>query len=71
MRGRHLLLLLVLAALWSASFMFIKLALVEVTPAFVVLARLVFVSLTLLVAIPLLRVRVPGLLCRATTTPGA
>lgn len=62
MRGREVLLLLALAALWSASFLFIKVALVEVSPAGIVLARLVLGSLTLLAAIPLLRNRVPGLL---------
>ncbi len=62
MRGRDLLLLLALAALWSASFLFIKIAVAEVTPAFIVLARLVFGSLTLLLAIPLLRNQVLGLL---------
>ncbi len=51
-----------LAAIWSASFLFIKIALVDVTPTFIVLARLVFGSLTLLVSIPLLRNRVPELL---------
>lgn len=62
MRGRDLLLLLALAALWSASFLFIKVAVAEVTPTFIVLARLVFGSLTLLLAIPFLRGRIPGLL---------
>lgn len=61
-RGRDLFLLAALAAIWSASFLFIKIALVEVTPTFIVLARLVFGSLTLLVSIPLLRNRVPELL---------
>lgn len=63
MRGQDLLLLLALAAvLWSASFLFIKVAVAEVTPTFIVLARLVFDSLTLLLAIPFLRNRIPGLL---------
>ncbi len=62
MRGRDLLLLLALAALWSASFLFIKVAVAEVTPTFIVLARLVFGSLTLLLAIPFLRNRIPELL---------
>ena len=61
-RGRDLLLLLALAALWSASFLFIKVAVAEVTPTFIVLARLVFGSLTLLLAIPFLRNRIPELL---------
>jgi drug/metabolite transporter (DMT)-like permease len=62
LRGRDLLLLLALAALWSASFLFIKVAVAEVTPTFIVLARLVFGSLTLLLAIPFLRNRIPELL---------
>jgi drug/metabolite transporter (DMT)-like permease len=62
LRGRELLLLLALAALWSASFLLIKVAVAEVTPTFVVLARLVFGSLMLLLAIPFLRTRLPELL---------
>ena len=42
--------------------MFIKVAVAEVTPTFIVLARLVFGSLTLLLAIPFLRNRIPELL---------
>jgi hypothetical protein len=61
-KGRDLFLLVALAAIWSASFLFIKIALVETTPTFIVLARLVFGSLTLLASIPLLRNRVPELL---------
>ncbi len=61
-RARDLLLLLALAALWSSSFLFIKLALVELTPAMIVLARLTFGSLTLLVSIPFLRKLAPDLL---------
>ena len=62
MRGRDLVLLLVLAALWSSSFLFIKVALVELTPALIVLGRLVFGSLTLLASIPLLHRLAPELL---------
>jgi drug/metabolite transporter (DMT)-like permease len=62
LRGPDLLLLLALAALWSASFLFIKVAVAEVTQTFIVLARLVFGSLTLLLAIPFLRNRIPELL---------
>ena len=62
MRGRDLLLLLALAALWGSSFLFIKVALVELTPALIVLGRLVFGSLTLLTSIPFLRKTAPDLL---------
>ena len=62
MRGRDLLLLLALAALWGSSFLFIKVALVELAPALIVLGRLVFGSLTLLASIPFLRKAAPDLL---------
>ena len=62
MKGRDLALLLILAALWSSSFLFIKVALVELTPALIVLGRLAFGSLTLLASIPLLRRVAPDLL---------
>jgi drug/metabolite transporter (DMT)-like permease len=62
LKGRDLLLFLGLAALWGSSFLFIKVALEEVGPASIVLARLVFGTLTILAAIPLLRSRTPGLL---------
>ena len=54
MKGRDLLLLLVLGAMWGSSFLFIKVAVVEVPPVFVVAARLFFSVLTLLAALPLL-----------------
>ena len=41
MKGRNLLLLPILATLWSASLLFTKLAIAEVTPTFVVPACLV------------------------------
>jgi drug/metabolite transporter (DMT)-like permease len=53
-KGRDLALLLVLGAMWGSSFLFIKVAVVEVPPAFVVAARLFFSVLTLLAALPLL-----------------
>ena len=62
MKGRDLLLLLALAALWSSSFLFIKVALAELTPALIVLGRLAFGSLTLLASIPFLRKLAPDLL---------
>ena len=62
MRGRDFALLLILAALWSSSFLFIKVALVELAPALIVMGRLVFGSLTLLASIPLLRRVAPDLL---------
>ena len=62
MRGRDLFLLLALAALWSSSFLFIKVALTELTPALIVLGRLAFGSLTLLASIPFLRKLAPELL---------
>ncbi len=54
MKGRDLVLLLVLGAMWGSSFLFIKVAVVEVPPTFVVAARLFFSVLTLLAALPLL-----------------
>jgi drug/metabolite transporter (DMT)-like permease len=62
LRGRDLVLLLALAALWSSSFLFIKVALAELTPALIVLGRLAFGSLTLLASIPLLQRMAPELL---------
>ena len=53
-KGRDLVLLLVLGAMWGSSFLFIKVAVVEVPPTFVVAARLFFSVLTLLAALPLL-----------------
>lgn len=53
-KGRDLVLLLVLGAMWGSSFLFIKVAVVEVPPAFVVAARLFFSVITLAAALPLL-----------------
>ncbi len=53
-KARDLALLLVLGAMWGSSFLFIKVAVVEVPPVFVVAARLFFSVLTLLAALPLL-----------------
>ena len=54
MKARDLALLLVLGAMWGSSFLFIKVAVAEVSPAFVVAARLFFSVVTLLAALPLL-----------------
>ena len=54
MKGRDLALLLTLGAMWGSSFLFIKVAVVEVPPTFVVAARLFFSVLTLAAALPLL-----------------
>ncbi|MDQ4127480.1 MAG: DMT family transporter [Actinomycetota bacterium] len=54
MKGRDLALLITLGAMWGSSFLFIKVAVGEVSPAFVVAARLFFSVLTLLAALPLL-----------------
>lgn len=53
-KGRDLALLVALGAMWGSSFLFIKVAVGEVSPAFVVAARLCFSVLTLLAALPLL-----------------
>ena len=47
--------LLVLGAMWGSSFLFIKVALAEVEPAFIVACRLFFAVSSLLLAAPLLR----------------
>ena len=54
MKGRDLALLLALGAMWGSSFLFIKVAVGEVSPVFLVAARLFFSVLTLLAALPLL-----------------
>jgi drug/metabolite transporter (DMT)-like permease len=53
-KGRDLALLLALGAMWGSSFLFIKVAVVEVPPTFVVASRLFFSVLTLAAALPLL-----------------
>lgn len=54
MKGRDLGLLLALGAMWGSSFLFIKVAVDEVSPAFIVACRLFFAVLTLLAAAPFL-----------------
>ncbi|HET7480777.1 MAG TPA: DMT family transporter [Rubrobacteraceae bacterium] len=54
MRGRDIGLLLALGAMWGSSFLFIKVALGEVAPAFIVACRVFFGALTLLAAVPFL-----------------
>ena len=55
MKTRDLTLLLVLGAMWGSSFLFLKVAVAEVEPAFVVACRLFFAVSSLLLAAPLLR----------------
>ena len=47
-------LLLALGAMWGSSFLFIKVAVAEVEPAFVVACRLFFALLALVAVVPLL-----------------
>lgn len=54
MKGRDIGLLLVLGAMWGSSFLFIKVALGEVSPVFIVAGRAFFGLLALLAAAPLL-----------------
>jgi drug/metabolite transporter (DMT)-like permease len=54
MDRRHLAMLLALAAIWGSSFMFIKVAVEEVSPGVVVWGRVLVASLALLPAIPLI-----------------
>jgi drug/metabolite transporter (DMT)-like permease len=49
---RHLAMLLALAAIWGASFMFIKVAVREVTPAVLIAGRLGLAALTLALLLP-------------------
>ncbi len=60
MHRREVVLLLTLASIWGASFLFIKLGVDEVEPAVVVLGRLV-VGVTVLVPVVLLRGAIPDL----------
>ena len=53
-KPRDLGLLLALGAMWGSSFLFIKVAVAEVEPAFVVACRLFFALLALVAAVPLL-----------------
>ena len=52
MNRRHLLMLLALAALWGASFLFIKVAVRELTPATLIVGRLGLAALTLALLVP-------------------
>ncbi|HVP74458.1 MAG TPA: DMT family transporter [Gaiellaceae bacterium] len=54
MSRRHLTMLVALALLWGASFMFIKVAVRELAPATLILGRLGFAALTLAVAVPIM-----------------
>jgi drug/metabolite transporter (DMT)-like permease len=49
---RHLVMLLALAALWGASFLFIKVAVRELTPATLIVGRLGLAALTLALLVP-------------------
>lgn len=53
-KGRDLGLLLLLGAMWGSSFLFIKVAVGDVDPAFIVGCRLFFAVLTLLAVLPIL-----------------
>ena len=52
MNRRHLLMLLALAALWGASFLLIKVAVRELTPATLIVGRLGLAALTLALLVP-------------------
>src|SRR5436189_1054760 len=52
MNRRHLVMLLALAAIWGASFMFIKVAVRELTPATLIAGRLGLAALTLALLLP-------------------
>lgn len=60
MRGRDLALLVALAAMWGGAYTLMKVAVVEVPPAFLAGARLLFAVVVLLAALPLLLRRGPG-----------
>src|SRR5438445_686414 len=51
---RYLVMLLVVASLWGASFMFIKIAVRELAPATLIFGRIGIAALTLAVIVPLL-----------------
>jgi len=53
-KGRDLVLLLLLAAMWGGAYTLMKVAVVEVSPAFLAAARLLFAVVVLLAALPLL-----------------
>src|SRR4051812_684245 len=52
MRRRHLLMLIALALLWGASFLFIKVAVRELTPATLIVGRLGLAAITLALLLP-------------------
>ena len=52
MNRRHLAMLIGLALIWGASFMFIKVAVRELTPATLVMGRLGLAALTLAIIVP-------------------
>src|SRR3954471_2782048 len=52
MRRRHLLMLIALALLWGASFLFIKVAVRELTPATLITGRLGLAAITLALLLP-------------------
>ena len=54
MNRRHLVMLLALAAIWGASFLFIKVAVRELTPATLIVGRLGLAALTLALLAPFL-----------------
>ena len=51
-RQRNLVMLLALAAIWGASFMFIKIAVRELSPATLIVGRLGLAALTLALLVP-------------------
>jgi drug/metabolite transporter (DMT)-like permease len=53
MNRRHLAMLIGLALIWGASFMFIKVAVRELTPATLIMGRLGLAALTLAIIVPL------------------
>jgi drug/metabolite transporter (DMT)-like permease len=52
MRHRNLAMLIALALIWGASFLFIKVAVRELTPATLILGRLGLAALTLALIVP-------------------
>ena len=52
MNRRHLAMLIGLALIWGASFMFIKVAVRELTPATLIMGRLGLAALTLAIIVP-------------------
>src|SRR5439155_13083021 len=52
MARRHLLMLAVLSLVWGASFLFIKVAVRELSPATLILGRLGLAALTLAIVVP-------------------